>query len=177
MGERKLSHCCLRGENFLIPPDQRLIESDMTTASPIPGQLATPSARRSSIVLLQRAEGLAIAGVTAVLYAHTGANWWLFAALWLAPDLSMLGYVAGACRGARIYNAFHTYTTPGALALLGIVLQAPVVLPIALIWANHIGVDRALGYGLKFGNGFQWTHLGPIGRSRTSSGSTGATRA
>ena len=42
---------------------------------------------------LLRLEGLAVAAVTAVLYARTGASWWLFAALWLMPDLSMLGYL------------------------------------------------------------------------------------
>lgn len=105
-----------------------------------------------------------IAAVAAVLYERSGANWWLFAALWLAPDLSILGYLGRPCRAARIYNAFHTYAMPGLLALMGYVLHAQGVFPIALIWANHIGVDRALGYGLKYGEGFQWTHLGRIGR-------------
>jgi hypothetical protein len=136
----------------------------MSTVSPIPEQIANSAQKKPSVVFLQRAEGLAIAALTALLYAHTGANWWLFAAMWLAPDLSMLGYLAGACRGARIYNTFHTYALPGVLALMGMVLNAGEVLPVALIWANHIGVDRALGYGLKYGNGFQWTHLGRIGR-------------
>jgi hypothetical protein len=35
---------------------------------------------------------------------------------------------------------------------------------VALIWSAHIGIDRALGYGLKYGDGFASTHLGPIGR-------------
>ena len=37
-------------------------------------------------------------------------------------------------------------------------------MPFALIWVNHIGVDRLLGYGLKYSNGFGWTHLGIKGR-------------
>ncbi|MGH9560491.1 MAG: DUF4260 family protein [Terracidiphilus sp.] len=37
-------------------------------------------------------------------------------------------------------------------------------MPVALIWANHIGVDRMLGYGLKYGDGFGYTHLGRIGK-------------
>jgi hypothetical protein len=102
-----------------------------------------------------------------VLYARSGASWWLFAALWLAPDLSMLGYLAGPCQGARIYNAIHSYVAPGALALVALLLPGPrAALPIALIWANHIGVDRLLGYGLKYGNGFGFTHLGPVGKKR-----------
>jgi hypothetical protein len=28
----------------------------------------------------------------------------------------------------------------------------------------HIGIDRALGYGLKYSAGFGFTHLGRIGK-------------
>ncbi len=90
-----------------------LIESVMTTAPAVTGPIVAPAARGSSIVFLLRLEGLLVAAVTAVLYARTGASWWLFAALWLAPDLSMLGYLAEPCRGARVYNAFHTYVGAG----------------------------------------------------------------
>ncbi len=127
--------------------------------------MAVASSRGSSILFLLRLEGLVAAIATAVLYARTGASWWLFA-LWLAPDLSMLGYLAGPCRGARIYNAFHTYVAPGALALCSLLPGAHTVLPLALIWANHIGVDRLLGFGLKYGDGFGFTHLGRLGKQR-----------
>jgi hypothetical protein len=135
----------------------------MTTASAIPEQVSTPPASGSSIVLLLRLEGLVVAVATAVIFARTGASWWLFA-LWLVPDLSMLGYLGGACRGARIYNAFHAYVGPGALALCSLLPGAHAALPLALIWANHIGVDRLLGYGLKYGDGFGFTHLGRMGK-------------
>ena len=121
---------------------------------------------QNSVVLLLRLEGLAVASVSAILYARTGASWWLFAALWLLPDLSMLGYLAGPCRGARTYNAAHTYVVPGTLFVCSLLLHAPAVLPFALIWINHIGVDRLLGYGLKYGNGFGWTHLGRQGKAQ-----------
>jgi len=140
----------------------------MATASSIPEQGANHFVARSSVVFLQRVEGLAIALVTAVLYARTGASWWLFEALWLVPDLSLLGYLGRTCRAARIYNTFHVYLLPGVLGLMGLLLHANGVLPAALIWANHIGVDRALGYGLKFSDGFQWTHLGRIGRHQAN---------
>ncbi len=117
-----------------------------------------------SVLILLRLEGLAVAAIAAVLYARTGASWGLFAALWLVPDLSMLGYLAGSCRGARIYNAFHTYVLPGALALSALLLQVNALLPLALIWINHIGVDRLLGYGLKYSDGFGVTHLGRLGK-------------
>jgi hypothetical protein len=124
-------------------------------------QLASGSLRS-----LLRLEGLAVAAISAVFYARTGASWWLFGALWLAPDLSMLGYLAGPCRGARVYNAVHTYVTPAVLGAMALLLQANGLVPYALIWVNHIAVDRMLGYGLKYGDGFGFTHLGRVGKPR-----------
>jgi Domain of unknown function (DUF4260) len=120
---------------------------------------------RGSVVLYLRLEGLAVAAVSLALYARTGASWWLLAALWLAPDLSMLGYIGGRpCTGARVYNAFHSYVVPGVLAISSLLFHAPAMLPVALIWINHIGVDRLLGYGLKYSDGFAFTHLGRVGK-------------
>ena len=132
----------------------------MGSASDIQYESSTPSALPLTVRYILRIEGLAVAAVSAVLYARTGASWWLFAALWLAPDLSMLGYLASPCRGARVYNAFHTYTVPLILGLLARLLHAMALVPFALIWVNHIGVDRLLGFGLKYSTGFSWTHLG-----------------
>ncbi len=119
--------------------------------------------RGSSVRLLLRLEGLVVAAVTVALYARLGASWLAFAALWLAPDLSMLGYLAGSCWGARVYNGVHAYVAPGVLALAGLLFHAHFALPTALIWANHIGVDRLCGFGLKYAEGFRWTHLGRPG--------------
>jgi len=134
--------------------------ANVSTASATAAPAALPAQLPGSMVLLLRLDGLAVATATALLYARTGASWWLFAAVWLAPDISMLGYLAGPCRGARWYNAFHTYFLPLTLGVLGLLLHADVAVAVALIWANHIGVDRVLGYGLKHGVGFGWTHLG-----------------
>ena len=112
-----------------------------------------------------RLEGLAVAVLSAVLYARSGANWWLFAALWLVPDLSMIGYQAGPRWGARCYNAVHSYLLPVALAVAGLLLGRAAWLPFALIWFNHIGVDRLLGYGLKYPDGFGFTHLSRLGKT------------
>ena len=128
--------------------------------------LGNTRSRGFSLLMLLRIEGLVAAAGTAALYAHTGASWWLFAALWLLPDLSMLGYLAGSCRGARVYNAFHTYVAPGVLALCSLLPGAHGALPLALIWANHIGVDRLLGFGLKYADGFGFSHLGRLGKQR-----------
>jgi hypothetical protein len=139
----------------------------MTTIPAVGGRLSTSEALPPSVRYILRIEGLAIATASAVLYARTGASWWLFAALWLVPDLSMLGYLVSPCRGARVYNAFHTYTVPVVLGLLAAATHANGIIPYALIWVNHIGVDRLLGYGLKFSQGFGWTHLGRMNTPAT----------
>ena len=122
-----------------------------------------------SVQTLLRLEGLAVAAVSVLLYMQTGASWWLFAALWLLPDLSMLGYLKSSCWGARGYNAVHTYVLPLTLALASLVVHAHALLPVALIWINHIGLDRLLGYGLKYADGFGFTHLGQLGKRQATS--------
>ena len=96
-------------------------------------------------------------------------SWWLFAGLLLVPDLSMLGYLAGPGIGAIVYNAAHATPGPIALGLLGVATGYPLVLALAVIWLAHIGLDRALGYGLKYPGAFGDTHLGrlPSGRRQT----------
>ena len=141
----------------------------MASTATSPSESSLPSfAVQGSVRTLLRLEGFAVAGLTFVLYARTGASWWLFAALWLVPDLSMLGYLYRPCWGARIYNAVHTYFLPSVLALFALVSRDASLLPIALIWINHIGIDRLMGYGLKYSNGFGWTHLGHLGKQRES---------
>src|SRR3569833_1772261 len=130
---------------------------------------STGGAVIGSVSILLRLEGLMAAIVSAMLYARTGASWCLFAALWLMPDLSMLAYLKRPCLGARYYNAAHSNLLPGILGLLGAVAHADVLLQFALIWVNHIGVDRLLGYGLKYSDGFGFTHLGRKGKRGATS--------
>ena len=85
--------------------------------------------------------------------------WWLLVALALAPDLSMVGYLAGPRIGAAAYDAAHTYVLPVALAAIGLMVDADTAIQLGLIWLTHIGVDRAVGYGLKYPTDFKDTHL------------------
>lgn len=109
--------------------------------------------------LLLHAEGLAVAVAAVALYFHAGYAWWLLVALALAPDLSMVGYLAGSKIGATAYDAAHTYVLPVALAAVGLIVDADTAVQLGLIWLTHIGVDRAVGYGLKYPAGFKDTHL------------------
>ena len=97
--------------------------------------------------------------VAIALYFHAGYPWWLLVVLALAPDLSMLGYVAGPTTGAATYDIAHTYSVPVVLAAIGVIADAEAAVQVGLIWLAHIGVDRAIGYGLKYRTGFKDTHL------------------
>lgn len=114
--------------------------------------------------LLLRAEGAALLVVGILLYSQTDTSWWLFAVLFLAPDLSFIGYLGGPRAGAAAYNAAHTTLAPALLGISGWLLGQRLAEALALIWAAHIGFDRLLGYGLKYAAGFGFTHLGRIGR-------------
>ncbi|MDI1336594.1 MAG: DUF4260 domain-containing protein [Lacunisphaera sp.] len=118
-----------------------------------------------------RFEGLATLVAAALLYHHFGLRWFWFGVLFLAPDLSMLGYLAGPRLGALAYNLAHSYAAALVVLAAGLVAGldgAPrlALLGVGLIWCAHIGFDRALGYGLKSPEGFRLTHLGKIGRNQ-----------
>jgi hypothetical protein len=115
-------------------------------------------------ILLQRLEGAAAAILAATLFVQAGHAWWWLLALFLVVDLSAAGYLLGPRAGAAGYNAGHTWIGPLALACAATLVESDSALFVALVWSFHIGVDRALGYGLKLRDSFQDTDLGRIGR-------------
>lgn len=133
-------------------------------AWPAPGaQNAVPGAAQGGVRILLRLEGLAVLAAAVAAYVHLGASWGAFAMLFLLPDLSFLGYLAGSRVGAIAYNTAHSYIGPVALLGLGQIGDMPAALALGLIWSAHIGLDHALGYGLKYGSEFGVTHLGRVG--------------
>ncbi len=92
---------------------------------------------------LLRLEGLLVLVAASVTYGRLEAGWWPFALLFFAPDLTLLGYGAGRAAGAALYNAGHWYGLPAVCVAWGVLAQAPEILAAGLIWAAHIGFDRA----------------------------------
>jgi hypothetical protein len=115
--------------------------------------------------LILRLEGGAL--FLAALYAYwfTGGSWWLFLILFLVPDVSFAAYLVNPRIGALAYNAVHTTVGPIALAIYALYFAVPLALSIAIIWLAHAGIDRLLGYGLKYPSAFTDTHLGRIGKA------------
>lgn len=109
--------------------------------------------------ILLRLEGAALLVGAIAAYAATQGNGWAFALLLLAPDLSMLGYLANPRIGSLTYNAVHFYALPGLIIAVALLLSNPTLLHLGLIWLAHIGMDRLFGYGLKYPTDFKDTHL------------------
>ena len=108
---------------------------------------------------LLRLEGLAALFAAIVVYLDQDYSVLALVLLFLLPDVSFLGYLAGPRTGSVVYNAVHTYVPPLALGTIGVLVDEDVLIQIALIWVAHIGVDRALGFGLKYPTAFEDTHL------------------
>jgi hypothetical protein len=112
--------------------------------------------------VLLRLEGLAVFAGAIAVYLDADYSVLALVLLFLAPDLSFLGYLAGPRTGAVAYNAVHTYVAPVALGAVGLVADGDVAVQVALIWIAHIGIDRLLGYGLKYPTEFKDTHLNRV---------------
>jgi hypothetical protein len=116
-------------------------------------------------------EGAAVLLLSLFSYHWSHASWLLFAVLFLVPDVSMIGYLVNTRVGSIAYNAVHTYIGPLILAGWSFWVGSHIALWIFLIWTAHIGMDRMLGFGLKYPTRFKDTHLNPE-RHRLSPGPT-----
>src|ERR1700687_4675952 len=123
----------------------------------------TAGAVTGGVRILLRLEGLTLFVGMTLLYGVWDGSWWVYAILFLVPDLSFAAYLAGPRLGAIVYNAAHSYMAPLTLMTTGFALSSPLTLSIAMIWMAHIGIDRALGFGLKFFAGFGLPHPGRLG--------------
>jgi Domain of unknown function (DUF4260) len=83
---------------------------------------------------LLRLEGLALFVGSLIVYFYQGYGWVLLVVLFLAPDISFAGYLAGPRAGALSYNALHTTVGPIALVIVGVLSDTDWCVQVALIW-------------------------------------------
>ena len=113
-------------------------------------------------LILLRLEGATVFIAALFFYGQQGFSWWQFALLILVPDLSAIGYLSNKAIGSLCYNVAHTYILPLSLALVGLTTGSMLALQLALIWLAHIGIDRLVGYGLKYPTDFKDTHFAKL---------------
>ena len=117
---------------------------------------------------LLRLEEFALLVLAFFLFLQLDIAWWWFAVLFFAPDLSMVAYLAGPRAGAVLYNLLHHKGVAVVLFVAGSVAGLPLLQVAGLVMLGHSSFDRILGYGLKYPDAFTHTHLGLIGKDRTS---------
>ncbi len=115
---------------------------------------------------LIKLEELGLFLLSILLFTQLDYVWWLYLALFLAPDLGMIGYIFGPAVGAATYDLTHHKGLAVALYVIGILAAIPALSLTGVIMIGHSSLDRVLGYGLKYSDAFQHTHLGWIGRVR-----------
>ena len=147
-----------------MPRTRGAAEPDITGGTPAgaaarPDGTVTGTPRR-----WLRLEGAVLLAGSLIAYSATGQPWWLVLLAILVPDLLMAGYLGGNRLGARLYNLAHSTLLPAAVVGLGWWQGKPLIAALGLIWLAHVGLDRLLGYGLKYDDNFQHTHLGHLGR-------------
>jgi hypothetical protein len=113
---------------------------------------------------LLKLEELAMLAVSIYALVLFDAPWWCYLLMALGPDISMIGYAAGAAVGAISYNIFHHKGVAFAVFLAGLYLQQVEWQIAGIIIFGHASMDRIFGYGLKYKDSFQHTHLGMIGK-------------
>lgn len=112
--------------------------------------------------ILLHLEGAALFLAALTLYAQFNFGWWQFALLLLVPDLAMVGYLHNEQTGSLCYNVAHTYVLPIVLGTVALLLNFALGMQLAIIWLAHIGLDRLLGYGLKYPSSFKSTHFSKV---------------
>jgi hypothetical protein len=113
---------------------------------------------------LVKLEELALFGLALSLFSQLDYGWGAYALLFLAPDLSMIGYLVNPRLGAWTYNLFHHKGLAVAIYILGFVFSVPWLMFAGTLLLGHSSLDRVFGYGLKYEDTFQNTHLGRVGR-------------
>lgn len=106
-----------------------------------------------------RAEGLAVLLAAIALYAAYDGGLLTFLALLLVPDLVFLVYLVDKEAGVLAYNVVHNYILPLVVIGLGLTAGWTPGLLLGSIWLAHVGMDRMVGYGLKYSADGKDTHL------------------
>lgn len=100
------------------------------------------------------------------LFCQLNISWWWFIVCFFVPDISMLGYVLGNRVGAMLYNFFHHKGIAILFYLTGCFLENEILQFTGALLLSHSSFDRIFGYGLKYNQGFKFTHLGEIGKEK-----------
>lgn len=124
-----------------------------------PGMTDARTRPDRSVKLWLHAEGGAAFVAGTLLYFQAGGDALLFLPALLLPDVGLLGYLRSARFGAFTYDLIHNWAIGLAVLGGGIALSSTPLSLAGAILVAHVGMDRAVGYGLKYAAGAKITHL------------------
>ncbi len=122
------------------------------------------SFKQTKMSVLLKLEEVRIFMFCFFLFCRMNVAWWWFSWLLLLPDVGMIGYLINSKTGAFTYNFLHHCLVALLVAIYSLSYGNEYWKLLAIILFAHISLDRALGYSLKYKDGFIKTHLGVIGK-------------
>ena len=93
-------------------------------------------------------------------------SWGVFWALFFVTDVSFAAYLISKKFATIAYNVSHHQGLFAVLLALGYWMATDWIMQVSLIFLAHSNFDRVMGYGLKYSDSFDHTHLGWIGKSK-----------
>jgi len=93
------------------------------------------------------------------LFSRFNLKWWWFPLLLWLPDFSMVGYLYNSAVGGVLYNIVHFKGTAVAIGVYGLVKKNKTLMLIGIMLLAHDTMDRSIGAGLKYLDGFWHTSL------------------
>lgn len=115
-------------------------------------------------ILKLESSGLFLLFTGAYFYLYSG-TWGFYLALFFLPDVSFALFLISKKLGAIAYNILHHQGVLVLLFIVGYFVKEDNLMKVALIFLAHSTFDRVAGYGLKYFDSFDHTHLGWVGKS------------
>src|SRR5271170_604818 len=112
---------------------------------------------------LLKAEQFAMFLITVYWFVRLNFSWCWYPLLIFTSDISRLGYLVNNKAGAIFYNISHHKAPALGIWVYAVAWGLGTWQLLGLILFGHSSLDRFLGYGLKYNEGFAFTHLGQIG--------------
>ncbi|HQW71323.1 MAG: DUF4260 domain-containing protein [Saprospiraceae bacterium] len=100
-----------------------------------------------------------------IYFYYLEGSWSLFLLLFFVPDVSFLAYLVNPAIGAFFYNIMHHKGLIMLFLIIGHYFKIATMVDVSIIFLAHSCFDRLFGYGLKYLDSFEHTHLGWIGKS------------
>ena len=101
-----------------------------------------------------------------VMFSQLNFDWWWYVVFFFLPDISFLGYIISTKVGSYCYNIMHHKAIAIVFYVLGLYLNNENIQFGGIVLFGHSSFDRILGYGLKYTDSFNNTHLGGIGENK-----------